>query len=87
MAVGAVAPTVALALGICVVALLLAAPADAQPGDSPCAVVVSVFCRFIPSAPELDHDLDLTTGQPPIDPSAPLPETRPPAPLCDFGCV
>jgi hypothetical protein len=64
---------VAIALGVAAAALGLAAPAAADPADDPCQLAVSFLCRFVPMAPELDHDVDLTQ-----DPGAlngqPLPE-------------
>ena len=64
---------VAIALGVAAAALGLAAPAAADPADDPCQLAVSFLCRFVPMAPELDNDVDLTQ-----DPGAlngqPLPE-------------
>ena len=39
----------------------LAAPASAAPGD-PCELMVRLICTFVPIAPELDHDIDLTNN-------------------------
>jgi len=66
--------------------LLLAAPASAEPGDSPCELAVTFLCKFVPVAPDLDHDLDLTQQQP-VDPSAPPPESAPVADPCVAGCI
>ena len=40
-------------------ALAFAAPAGAQPGRPPCDLALTFICNIIPSAPELDHDVDL----------------------------
>ena len=61
-----IATAAALATG-----LLLATPATAEPGDNPCELAVSFLCQFVPLAPGLDHDVDLTQQQPPADPNAP----------------
>jgi len=66
--------------------LLLAAPANADPDGSPCELAISYFCRFVPAAPDLDHDLDLTQQQP-VDPNAPPPDTLPVVDPCAAGCI
>jgi hypothetical protein len=66
--------------------LLLAAPATADPGDNPCELAISFVCRFVPIAPDLDDDVDLTQPQP-IDPNAPPPESLPVADPCAAGCI
>jgi hypothetical protein len=68
-------------------AVFLAAPASAQPGDNPCDLAVNFFCRFVPIAPDLEDDVDLTQLQPPVDPNAPLPESLPPLDPCSAGCI
>lgn len=75
---------VAAALGAAGIAL--SAPAAADPED-PCAFAVNYFCRFIPTAPELEGGVDLTQQLPPADPNAPLPESLPPADPCAMGCI
>ena len=65
----------------------LASPSVADPADDPCALEVSFICRFVPIAPGLDGDVDLTKQQPPADPAAPAPDSRPPADTCSAGCV
>ncbi|MCV7283631.1 fibronectin-binding protein [Mycolicibacterium flavescens] len=76
------------ALVACGATLFTAAPAGAQPGGPPpCELALAFLCRYIPMAPELDHDIDLTQQQPPADPNAPLPEMRPPADPCAMGCI
>ena len=78
----AIAVVSALAAGV-----LLAAPASAEPGDNPCDLAVNFFCRFVPIAPHLEGDVDLTQQQPPADPAAPPPESLPPADICASGCI
>jgi hypothetical protein len=66
--------------------LLLAAPAGAEPGDNPCELAVTFLCKFVPVAPDLDHDIDLTQQQP-AEPNAPAPESLPAADPCVAGCI
>jgi hypothetical protein len=66
--------------------LLLATPANADPDDSPCELAISYFCRFVPVAPDLDRDLDLTQQQQ-VDPNAPPPDTLPVMDPCAAGCI
>jgi hypothetical protein len=70
----------------CGAAVALAVPAQAQPGRPPCDLALSFICNMIPSAPELDHDVDLST-QVPVDPNAPNPELLPPLDPCSAGCI
>jgi hypothetical protein len=37
-----------------------AVPASADPIEDPCQLAVTFLCRFIPMAPGLDHDVDLS---------------------------
>ena len=69
------------------VSTFLAAPAQAEPGDNPCDLAVNFLCKFVPIAPDLDHDIDLTQLQPPADPNAPPPESLPPVNPCASGCI
>jgi hypothetical protein len=78
----AIAAAAALAAGV-----LLATPASAEPGDNPCEFAVNYFCRFIPIAPDLEGDVDLTQLQPPVDPNAPPPESLPVVDPCVAGCI
>jgi hypothetical protein len=73
---------VALAPGV-----LMAAPAAAEPGNNPCEFAVSYLCRFVPIAPDLEGDVDLTQQQPPVDPNAPPPESLPVVDPCAAGCI
>jgi hypothetical protein len=68
-------------------AIFLAVPASAEPGDNPCDLAVNYFCKFIPIAPELEGNVDLTQQQPPVDPAAPPPESLPVVDPCAAGCV
>jgi hypothetical protein len=74
-------------VGAVLAAGVLATPANADPIDDPCALAVSFLCRFVPIAPDLEGDVDLTQQLPPVDPNAPLPESLPPAPICAAGCI
>jgi hypothetical protein len=67
-------------------AAFFATPANAEPGDGPCELAISYFCKFVPVAPDLDHDLDLTQQQP-IDPNAPPPDSLPVIDPCAAGCI
>lgn len=66
--------------------LLCAGPAAADPVENPCELTANFFCRFVPIAPHLDGNVDLTRQQPPADPNAPPPPWQPPD-LCAMGCV
>ena len=67
-------------------AVMLAGPAGAEPGDNPCQLAVTFLCKFVPIAPDLEGDVDLTQQQP-VDPNAPPPESLPPANPCAAGCI
>ncbi|MGX9788380.1 fibronectin-binding protein [Mycobacterium sp. MMS18-G62] len=73
------------AVGALTAGLLFAAPATAEPGN-PCELAINFLCRFVPVAPELDHDIDLTQQQA-VDPNAPPPDSLPPANPCAAGCI
>ena len=83
--------TGALIAGIGVVSAGLMLPAravaDDSPGDDPCSLAVSFFCRFVPMAPDLDGDVDLTKQQPPADPVDPKPASPSPTDICVSGCI
>jgi hypothetical protein len=76
-----VAAAAALAAGV-----FLAIPATADPGDNPCELAISYFCKFMPIAPDLEGDVDLTQQQP-VDPNAPPPESLPVVDPCAAGCI
>lgn len=49
------------AIAACAVALGMAAPAGAAPSDDgSCPLALPFLCRFLPVAPDLDHNIDLT---------------------------
>ncbi len=85
---------VVLAVGASALALGVAAPASANPGD-PCPLAVSFLCNFVPIAPDLDEGIDLTqtsgfiAGDPvPQMPTAPdNTDYGPPADICLNGCI
>ena len=54
-------------------AVFVAAPARAGPTDNPCELAVTFLCQFVPIAPNLEDDVDLTQQLPPADPAAPPP--------------
>ena len=63
------------------------AESTAEPATDPCQLAVSLLCRFIPMAPELDSDVDLTRPEP-IDSSGLHPAEDYLAPdFCSFGCM
>ena len=66
---------------------MVPARAVADPADDPCPLAVSLLCRFVPIAPALDGDVDLTKRMPPADPAAPAPDSVSPADICASGCV
>ncbi|HEX7826865.1 MAG TPA: fibronectin-binding protein [Mycobacterium sp.] len=68
-------------------AVLLAVPAGADPGGNPCKFSMNFVCRFVPIAPELEGDVDLTQQQPPGAPAVLAPESLPPADPCASGCI
>jgi hypothetical protein len=68
-------------------AMLFAVPAGADPGDNPCELAVTFLCKFVPIAPDLEGDVDLTQQQPPADPNAPPPESLPVVDPCAAGCI
>jgi hypothetical protein len=76
-----IAAAAALAAG-----LFAAPPASAGPGDNPCEFAISYFCKFLPIAPDLEGDVDLTQQQP-VDPNAPPPESLPVFDPCAAGCI
>jgi hypothetical protein len=79
--------TMIAAVSVLAASTFLAVPAQAEPGDNPCNLAVNFLCRFVPTAPDLDHDIDLTELQPPADPNAPPPESLPPVNPCAAGCI
>lgn len=74
------------ALSVLGAAVFLAVPASAEPGGNPCEVAINYFCKFLPIAPDLEGDVDLTQQQP-VDPNAPPPESLPVVDPCAAGCI
>ena len=61
--------TVPAALAAAAVSTVFAAPVHADPADNPCELAITFLCQFMPIAPDLEHDIDLTVEQPPYDPA------------------
>ena len=74
------------AVGAAFTAVLLATPASAAPGDNPCELAANFFCQFVPIAPNLEGNIDLTQQQP-VDTAPPPSESVPPALPCANGCI
>lgn len=81
------AKTLTAALTVVGLSTFLAVPVGVDPADDPCVLAMSFLCRFIPIAPELDGDVELTKQVPPADPAAPPPDSLPPVGICANGCV
>ena len=87
--------SVIVAFGFVAVALGTSVPASAAPVDDPCSLGVTMLCRFLPIAPGLDHDIDLTKDAGAVDgevlPQMPQPsqDAQEPGsfPVCDNGCT
>lgn len=67
-------------------AALSTAPAASAEPDSPCEGVATVLCQFLPIAPDLEGDVDMTgqmqlTGSTPGD-NDPVPDYN-----CSMGCI
>lgn len=58
-------------------ALVLTPAVGATPGENPCGLAINLLCRFVPIAPDLDHDIDLTQ---PAGPDNPVPASLIPVP-------
>jgi hypothetical protein len=69
-----------------VLAVSLSSPAAADNSGGPCTLATSFLCRMVPMAPDLDHDIDLTTQLPPADPNQPPADSWGPANVCGAGC-
>lgn len=82
-----IAVVVAVLVGVLIVAANGFAPvASADPADEPCQGVVSLICHFVPMAPDLDGDVDLTKQQPDGNSAVVAPEPAPVDP-CVHGCI
>jgi hypothetical protein len=66
---------------------LFAVPASAEPVDNPCEFAINYFCKFIPIAPDLEGDVDLTKDRPPANPNAPPPDSLPVVDPFAAGCI
>ena len=66
---------------------LFTVPASAEPGDNPCEFTINYVCKFIPIAPDLKRDVDLTNDQPLADPDAPQLDSLPVVDPCAGGCI
>jgi hypothetical protein len=81
-----IAKTLVASVAVVGLGAVLSAPACASPVDDPCPLAMSLICHFVPIAPDLDHDVDLTTPPSPGDPTEPPEESLPPVDLCARGC-
>jgi hypothetical protein len=63
------------------------APAAAEPGENPCELGLSFVCHFLPIAPDLDHDVDLTQQLSPDNPAIPPADPLSPTNPCSAGCI
>ncbi len=73
--------TLSAALAAAAISTAFAAPVHADPADNPCELAVTFLCQFMPIAPDLEHDIDLTVEQPPYDPAYPVDPAVPPPTL------
>jgi len=46
-----------------------------------------LLLKFIPIAPDLEGDVDLTKDRPPANPNAPPPDSLPVVDPCAAGCI
>lgn len=65
----------------------LSPTARAQPAEPPCELALAFLCRLVPTAPDLEGDVDLTNQQPGSDSGLLLPESASPADPCVNGCI
>lgn len=72
--------------GLSIIGFAMPPTANADPSEDPCASVISILCRLVPIAPQLDGDIDLTTQQP-VDPAVLSKEWRTPTNICTAGCI
>lgn len=63
--------------------IYLAVPANADPGNDPCTLAASFLCAFIPTAPDLDHDVDMTKD---FGTDNTNPDAKQPTDICIGGC-
>lgn len=74
-------------IGVLTAALALAPEAAAEPAEPPCDLALSLLCRLVPTAPDLEGDVDLTNQQPGTDSGLLLPDSAPPVDPCASGCI
>lgn len=67
--------------------IVCAPPATGDPAADPCGFAASMFCRFVPIAPELAGDIDLTQNQPPTGSGGAPPDSLLIADICAEGCI
>jgi len=67
------------AVGAAVAAFCCAPQAGADRGNDPCELAIPLLCKFMPVAPDLDHDIDLTQNSATINgtPVPRLPASNP----------
>ena len=65
--------TLAALISVAVAGSLMPPVATADADGDPCELAVNLFCRFLPIAPELDGDVDLTKQLPPPPPTPTMP--------------
>jgi hypothetical protein len=73
------------AVGVLGSQIAVAVPSVADTADDPCGLAVSYLCRFMPIAPDLDGDVDLTTPLPPTGDVVPARDSPPPAGVASAG--
>ena len=65
----------------------LVPPVGTDHADDPCALAVSLLCRFMPIAPDLEGDVDYTQQLPSDANTVLAPESAAPADPCASGCI
>jgi hypothetical protein len=58
-----------------------------RPEAAACEFTINYVCKFIPIAPDLKRDVDLTKDQPLADPDAPQLDSLPVVDPCAGGCI
>src|ERR1700744_3698644 len=86
MCTRALTKTLVVPIGVTTLSALFCLPVHATPADDRCPLAMSVVCRFVPIAPDLDGDVDLSPQVPPAGPRLPAPDL-PPADVCARGCA
>ncbi|MGU3500938.1 fibronectin-binding protein [Mycobacterium sp. C31M] len=65
----------------------LVPPEGTDHAEDPCALAVSLLCRFMPIAPDLEGDVDYTQQLPAGANTVLVPESVAPADPCASGCI